>query len=193
MEVGNRDARPPLAGNALLDLAFHIVAVIFVRRDVDDAGLRVIGLERPVLAAPQARAELRGLAGARLVRHIDVRAAGLRIDALEDVLRDIGFGVQVGDAAVAVTPQPVEVAVALRRQQALGGRAVLLEIHQHRRVHRVPVPGLVLMVLEMPLDLAGVAVQRHGRGRVEIVARPLIAEPGGGVAGAPIDRVGVGS
>ena len=44
----------------------------------------------------------------------------------------------------------------------------------------------------MPLDLAGVAIERDGRGRVEIVARPLIAEPGRGVAGAPVDRIGVG-
>src|SRR5580704_2003096 len=46
------------------------------------------------------------------------------------------------------------------------------------------------MVLEMPLDLAGVAVQRDRRGRVEVVARPLISKPGRPVAGAPIDRVG---
>ncbi len=44
----------------------------------------------------------------------------------------------------------------------------------------------------MPLDLAGVSIERDGRGRVEVVAGALIAEPGGGVAGAPVDRVGVG-
>src|SRR4029077_14630708 len=48
------------------------------------------------------------------------------------------------------------------------------------------------MVLEMALDLAGIAVQRDRRGGVKVVAGPLIAEPGRSVARAPIDRVGVG-
>ena len=34
-------------------------------------GLRIVGLVRPVLAAPKAGAELRRLAGARLVRQVD--------------------------------------------------------------------------------------------------------------------------
>ncbi len=43
----------------------------------------------------------------------------------------------------------------------------------------------------MALDLAGVAIERDGRGRIQIVTRPLIAEPWRGVAGAPIDDIGI--
>ena len=71
------------------------------------------------VAIPQAGAELRGLAGARLVRQVDIRTAGLRIDALEDVLRNIALRVEIRDAAVAVALQPVEIAVPLRCEQAL--------------------------------------------------------------------------
>ena len=48
------------------------------------------------------------------------------------------------------------------------------------------------MVLEMPLDRAGVRVDRDGRGGVEVVAGPLIAEPRRAVAGAPEGDVGLG-
>src|SRR6185369_2206762 len=48
------------------------------------------------------------------------------------------------------------------------------------------------MVLEVALDLAGVAIERDGGGRVEVVTRTLIAKPWRSVAGTPIDRIGVG-
>ena len=63
--------------------------MVFVGRDEDHVQLRIVGLIRPVLAAPQTGAELRGLAGPRLVREVDIRSASLRVDALEDVLRDV--------------------------------------------------------------------------------------------------------
>ncbi len=123
---------------------------------------------------------------------VDIRPAGLRIDALEDVLRHVCLRVDVRDAAVGVALQPVQVAVARRTEQALRGGPVLLEIHQHRGIRLIPVPRIVLVVLEIALDLTGVAIERERGGRVQIVARPLITEPRRSVAGAPIDHVGVG-
>ena len=45
------------------------------------------------------------------------------------------------------------------------------------------------MVLEMPLDLAGIAIQRKRRGCIQVITRPLVAEPRRTVAGAPINGV----
>src|ERR1044072_5271275 len=45
------------------------------------------------------------------------------------------------------------------------------------------------MILEMALDLAVVRVERDDRRGVEVVARPLIAEPWSGIAGAPKGQV----
>ena len=47
------------------------------------------------------------------------------------------------------------------------------------------------MILEVPSDLSGLAIERHdGRG-VEIVAGALVAHPGAAVAGAPIGEIGL--
>ena len=75
VEVRDGDASPPLPRNALFHFSFERVAVVFVGRNVHEARLRVVGLEWPVLATPKARAELRGLAGCRLVSHVDFRPA----------------------------------------------------------------------------------------------------------------------
>src|SRR5215475_7480028 len=48
------------------------------------------------------------------------------------------------------------------------------------------------MILEVTLYLAAVDIECDDRARVEIVARPLIAEPRGGVAGAPESEIGLG-
>ena len=48
------------------------------------------------------------------------------------------------------------------------------------------------MVLEVPLDRAGVRVDRDRRRGVEVVAGTLIAEPGRAVAGAPEGHVALG-
>src|SRR5207247_4782427 len=76
--------------------------------------------------------------------------------------------------------------------QALHGAAVALIVDHDRRRDLVPVPGVVGMILVMTLDLAGGDVERDHRRGVEIVARPLIAEPRRGIAGAPEGEVGLG-
>src|SRR5262249_43727329 len=59
---------------------------ILVGRDIEQARLRAVGHRRPILAAPQRRAELGLLAGPRLAVEVDVRAAGLGVEALEYIL-----------------------------------------------------------------------------------------------------------
>ena len=118
-DVGDRHAGPPLAGHVFFLLAFQMAAVVVVGRDVDHAGLRVVGLVRPVLAAPQRRAEVGVLAGAGLVVLIVGRPAGLGIDALEDGLLDVWLGVDEADLAVVAALEPVQIAVARRMDQFL--------------------------------------------------------------------------
>ena len=125
------------------------------------------------------------------MRHVHVGPPGFLIDTGKDVLRHERLRSQIRDAAVGIALEPIQIAVARRLEQALRCCAVRLEIHQHRRIHFVP-SQICPMVLEIALDLAGVAVKRERRRRVQIVARPLIAEPRRGVAGAPVDRVAVG-
>ena len=115
------------------------------------------------------------------MRHVDFRPPGFLVDAGKDILRHEGLRSQIRDAAVGIALEPIQVAVARRLEQALRGSAVRLEVHQDRRIHFVPVPRFILMVLEMALDLAGVAVERNRRRRVEIIAGPLIAEPRRGI------------
>ena len=60
-------------------------------------------------------------------------------------------------------------------------------------MRRVPVVGIVRGELKVPLQFAGVAIQRHERARVEIVARARIGVPiGAGIADAPVDGVRLG-
>ena len=75
VQIRDGDAGPPLSGNALFDFTFERVAVVFVRWNVNKPSLGIVGLVRPVLAAPKAGAELRRFAGGRLVRHGRLQAA----------------------------------------------------------------------------------------------------------------------
>src|SRR3977135_666858 len=86
-----RDAHGALAAPAFGRLAGPLGAEILVSGDVEHPRLRAVGDRRPVLAAPQARAELRGLSGAGLAVLVDVGPAGLGVEGLEDVLAYVGF------------------------------------------------------------------------------------------------------
>src|SRR5213594_3247231 len=190
-DVLDLGAQPELARLVRLGRAQQRAAEIFVGRDVEVAGLRVVGGRRPVLAAPQRRTEWNLLAGDRLLRLVVLRAAGLRIDLGEHRLLDVGLGVNEADS-VGSTLQHPEIAVARGMHQALDRTAVALDVHQQRRRHLVPVPGIIPVVLVIRADLARVGVEREHRGRIEVVARALIAHPLRTVAGAPVGEIQLG-
>ena len=125
---------------------------------------------------------------------IDIRPAGLRIQALEHVLIHVRLAFDELDAPVAAHHAAIEepqIAVARDIDQTLDGAPVALEIDQDRRRNFVPIPGIVRMVLEVSLDLAGGDIERDGRRGVEIVAGPLVAHPRTAVADAPVREVRV--
>ena len=119
------------------------------------------------------------LPSAGLWSRIDNRLAGLGIDPLPDIgLDEIPAGYIVDLVRLAL--QHPEDRIASGMDQALDRAAVALQVDEHRRIDLVPIPGIVLVVLVIGRDLAGVGIEReHGAG-IEIVAgmRP----PGQGAA-----------
>ncbi len=73
--------------------------------------------------------------------------------------------------------------------QPLDGATVSRHVDQQWSRHLVPVPRPVPVILVIPLELTGVDIESHDRVRVEVVARPLVADPGPRVAGAPVGEV----
>ena len=165
-------------------------AQVFVRRDIQQPGLRAVRRRRPVLAAPGSRAEIRQLAGAGLVFLGHDRMAGLRVQAGECVVIDEGLAGDEVDRPRGAFQHP-QIPVARHIDQALDGLPVVLVVDDDRRRDLVPVPGIVLVVLVITLHLPGVRVQRDDRGCEEVVARPLVAHPGTAIAGAPEGQFGV--
>src|SRR5438034_1343982 len=134
------------------------------------------------------RANVRPLASARHAVGVVLGTARRWIDALEDVLLDVGRRRDERDFVLGAL-QPVEIAVARRMDEAFDGAAVLREVEDHRRVGFVPIPRVVPVVLEVRRQLSGVGIDRDRGGREEVVTRALVAEPRRGVAGAPIGQV----
>ena len=84
----------------------------------------------------------------------------------------------------------VEEAVAVRHHHDLARPAADREIGEHRHLVRVPVVRVVRRVLEVPLQRAGVRIERDERIGVEVGAGPALAVPVGvRVAGAPVKKV----
>ena len=160
---------PKLAGNQRHLLAGKAAAEILVGRNVDQAGLLAIGRRRPILAAPQRRAELNPLADDRLVVRVDDRPAGLGLDAFPDIGINERPAGDIVDAVRLALEHP-EDRVAAGMNQALERAAIPLQVDQHRCVHLVPIPGIVLMVLVVGLDLAAVGIEPQHRAGVEVVA-----------------------
>src|SRR6185312_16343850 len=132
-------------------LAGQLGAQVVVGGNIHHPRLRAVGDRRPILAAPQAGAELGGLACPRLARLIDIRSPGLRVEALEDVLPYEGLAVDEVDLAVGAFELP-EVAVARDVHETLYGFSVAPVVDDNRGRDLVPVPGVVGMILEMALD-----------------------------------------
>src|SRR3569832_1695312 len=61
----------------------------------------------------------------------------------------------------------------------------------HWRVDLIPVPGIILVILMIGLDLAVRGIERQHRARIEVVARVDRARPWRGIADAPVDGLGV--
>ena len=84
----------------------------------------------------------------------------------------------------------VEEAVAIGHHHDLARLAGDREVGEHRNLVRVPVVRVVRRELEVPLQRAGVGVERDERARVEVVALAIVAvEIGVRIAGAPVDEV----
>ena len=86
------------------------------------------------------------LARAGLVRRIDFRPAGFRIEAREHVLVHVRLAFDEMDRTAAAFQEP-QVAVARDVDQTFDGASAALEVDQDRRRDFVPVPGVVRMVL----------------------------------------------
>ena len=114
--------------------------------------------------------------------------ASLRVDRLPYIGVDKGPSRDEIDLVRATLQYP-EDGVAAGVDQALDRLPVLLQIDQHRRLDLVPVPGIVLVVLVIGLDLAGIRIERQNRTGVEIVARMQVAGPWRGVSHSPINEV----
>src|SRR6185437_15023303 len=100
-------------------------------RDIDEAGLRAIGRRRPVLAAPQRRAEIDALADRRLVLGIDGELAGLWVERLPHIAVDEGPAGDEADLVGAALEHP-EDRVAAGMYERLDGLVALLQVDQHR-------------------------------------------------------------
>ena len=74
-----------------------------------------------------------------------------------------------------VRSRDVEEPVAIGLQQQLARPSLPLRIHQHRRLRGVPVPQIVRRELVVPLQLAGLGIQRQDAVGIQIVARAIVA------------------
>src|SRR5439155_9763755 len=183
-------AKPQLARIQRHLLAAKASAEIVVSRDVDQSGFLAVGRRRPVLAAPQRRTELNPFANNRFVRGVDDRLTDLGLDAFPDIGVNIGPAGYVADL-VRLALQDPEDRVASWMDQALDRPAVPLQVDQHWRLHLVPIPRIVLMVLEMCLDLAGLGIEAEHGGCIEVVTGVGVPGPRRSITDTPINGLGV--
>src|SRR4029077_160459 len=163
-------------GVSLWDLTFwEIRADVVVRRDVEEFRPRAPSLGRPVFAATNARAELGALFRARSFGLIDGGTTGLRVNRREHVVIGKREG---GRELEAIAIQDPKVAVPTRVCGRLGELPVDLRVDQERRRDFIPIKGIMRRVLVIALDLAGVGVESERRVRVEVVAGPVVSDPG---------------
>ncbi len=167
-------------------------------------GVRVVGPGRPVLAAGEGRADVQRLVGAgEDGRRVVDRLAGLQVDALQHVLAYgrprpeelAGLAVQRVDDAGLAGGAGQHLAHFARFQLRIDpGHGAL--VRRDLGVDQEPLEGVVEVpvvvdVLVVPDDLAGVHVEGH-RGRhvevVLVVPRELILGRRGGDRGAVVDQ-----
>ena len=92
---------------------------------------------------------------------------------------------------LAIRPiEHVEKAVAVGLHQELARLTLPDGVHERRRLLRVVVPDVVRRELEMPLQRAGLRIERDDRVGVQVVAQPVVAdEIRTGIADRPVDRI----
>ena len=200
MVIGDRtdgEARAQIGGALLIgDRLVPDVHAPVVRRDIEQPGLARIGHRHPVLAAQKRRrgehrlALFRAgrIAGAVIV--VIVGAARLGVDAVgpggfhhEFIRRNELAGVAV---------QNIEITVTVSLGTQLHRLAVDSGVEGDELVHAVEVPAVMRGGLIVPLDDAGVGIDRQRAAGIEVVAGAHVAVPGAGVAGAHEDQVAVG-
>src|SRR2546430_785258 len=128
---------------------------------------------RPVLAAVRVRAERRGLSRDRFVRGVDFRPSRFRIEALEDVLIDVRLAFDERDRTGASLEKP-QIPVTRDVDEPLDRAAVAPVVDENRRRDLVPVPRVVLVILEVAFERAGCDVERDDRRYVKVVPGTLI-------------------
>src|SRR5262249_30201903 len=121
----------------------------------------------------------------RLLGLVVLRPSRTWVDAREHGVVDVGLGVRETNGICATLEHP-EVTVTRRVDEGLDRPVSALDVDQDRRRDLVPVPRVVPVILVVPAQLAGIDVQAHHRGRVEVVAGSLIANPLRRVASAPV-------
>src|SRR5439155_5161745 len=117
-DLGSVDAEVELANLVRLTDPLERAAEVLVGGDIQVTRVRVVGGGRPVLASPEARAERDRASHLWLPFGIVAGPPGLRIDALENFLRDERLGVDEADPVRAALEQP-QVAVPPRMNEAL--------------------------------------------------------------------------
>ena len=133
LDVGDRYAKPQVTRGIRHVLADQRAAQIVVGRNVEQAGIRIVRLRRPILAAPQRRAEVDLFTYDRLVGFVVGRPAGVRIDAGEDVLADIFMGIDKADIGARATVEQPQITVTPGMDETVDLLAVAFERYQKRR------------------------------------------------------------
>ncbi len=88
------------------------------------------------------------------------------------------------------TVQHIEKAVAVGLNHQLAGFTFPRRIDQRRRSHGVKIMHVMRRELEVPLQFAGLRIERDDRVGVEIVPRPIVSDQiVAGVADRPVESV----
>ena len=159
----------------------------FVRRNVEERGLRVVDLGLPAGATEQRRANFDGWAAHRrpnarilhaLARHRIGLAPGERLDEGRR-----------GEEFPVFAIERVDVSELVGLDDRLQCLPVADDVDHVMLGDRVVVERLVRQVLVEPLHLPGVEVERDGRHRVETVALAHVGDPRRRVSGPEVEEV----
>ena len=168
---------------------YGIDAAAFRDPEIEIAGLGIISGRRPVGGA-------RGGGTGNAALHRGIMALGhrrLAIGVYAGGPVDLADKRRAGEIFAGGAVQHIIIAVAVGLEQQLARLAFVIGIQQHRHFQRVIIMGVVRRVLEIPFHLAGIGTEGHDAVAVEIIARPLLADPlRFGLAGAVKDQILLG-